>query len=57
MKRVLGLLLASTLALPALAAERFPEIQPNELSPEQKAIMDAMASGPRKSASGHSGPG
>ncbi len=52
MKRVLGLLLASTLALPALAAERFPEIPPNELSPEQKAIMDAIASGPRKSASG-----
>ncbi len=52
MKTLLGLLLASALALPALAAERFPEIPPGEMSPEQKAIMEAIASGPRKSPAG-----
>ena len=52
MKTVLALLLAAGVALPALAAERFPEIPPGAMSPEQKAIMDAIASGPRKSASG-----
>lgn len=52
MKTLLGLLLASTITLPALAAERFPDIPPAEMSPEQKAVMDAIAAGPRKSASG-----
>ncbi len=52
MKTLLGPLLAAALALPALAAERFPEIPPSAMSPEQKAIMEAIASGPRKSASG-----
>ena len=52
MKTVLGLLLASGVALPALAAERFPAIPPAEMTPEQKAVMDAIASGPRKSAAG-----
>ena len=51
MKAVLGPLLAAALAYPALAAERFPEISPNKMSSEQKAIMEAIASGPRKSAS------
>ena len=52
MKILSPLVLACVLALPALAAERFPEIPPAEMSHEQKAIMEAIASGPRKSASG-----
>ncbi len=52
MKRWLGLLLASCFAPPTFAAERFPEIPPSQMSPEQKAIMDAIASGPRKNAAG-----
>lgn len=45
--------LAATLAMagPALAAERFPDIDPSAMTPEQKAIADAIASGPRKSIS------
>ena len=52
MMRLFRALLVSGLALPALAAERFPDIPPAQMTPEQKAIMDAITSGPRKSASG-----
>ncbi len=52
MKTMLGLLLALGVALPAFAAERFPAIPPAQMTPEQKAVMDAIASGPRKSAAG-----
>ena len=34
------------------ATERFPDLKPEAMSPEQKAIADAIASGPRKSISG-----
>jgi 4-carboxymuconolactone decarboxylase len=40
------------LTLPAAAAERFPDLDPAAMTPEQKAIADAIASGPRKSISG-----
>ena len=40
------------LAPPAVAGERFADIPPEAMSPEQKAIADAIASGPRKSISG-----
>ena len=36
----------------AARAERFPDLAPESMSPEQKAIADAIASGPRKSISG-----
>jgi 4-carboxymuconolactone decarboxylase len=39
-------------AVPSRAAERFPDLKPDAMSPEQKAIADAIASGPRKSISG-----
>ena len=52
MRRCLGLLLLPTLALPAQASQRFPDIPPETMTPEQKAIVDAIATGPRKSASG-----
>ena len=39
-------------ATPSFAAGRFPDIPPEAMTPEQKAIVDAIASGPRKSASG-----
>ncbi len=44
--------LAALLAGHALAAERFPAIAPADMSPEQKAVMAAIASGPRKSVAG-----
>lgn len=54
--RGLGLLAAAgacaALALPAAAAERFPDLSPEKMSPEQKAIADAIATGPRKSIAG-----
>ena len=44
---------ALVLAAPAMTrAERFPDLTPDTMSPEQKAIADAIASGPRKSISG-----
>ena len=44
---------ALSAASPVRAAEqRFPDLQPAQMSPEQKAIFDAIASGPRKNASG-----
>lgn len=56
MKSLPRLLLAASMTIqlagPALAAERFPAIPPGEMTPEQKAVMDAIASGPRKSAAG-----
>ena len=52
MTRVLALLLLPVFALPVRAAERFPDIPPSAMTPEQKAIVDAIASGPRKNATG-----
>ena len=48
----LSTLLVATLAGPAAADRRFPPIEPSAMSPEQKAIWDAVASGPRKSTGG-----
>ena len=45
-------LLAFLSAVPAWAAERLPDLRPDQMSPEQKAIYDAIASGPRKNSSG-----
>lgn len=52
MNKRFGLLLATCVALPASAAERFPEIPPAQMSPEQTAVMAAIASGPRKNGAG-----
>ena len=53
MKTTLLLLSAAlAIAAPARAEPRFPDLQPAQMSPEQKAIHDAIASGPRKNASG-----
>jgi 4-carboxymuconolactone decarboxylase len=48
----LGALVALVGTGPIAAAERFPDLKPEAMSPEQKAIADAIASGPRKSISG-----
>ena len=45
-------LLVAALAVPAAADRRFPPIEPSAMSPEQKAIWDAISSGPRKSTGG-----
>ena len=47
-----ALLLIADLMSIADAAERFPDLQPAAMSPEQKAIADAIAAGPRGSISG-----
>ena len=50
---IVGLcLFACLLAVPATAAERLPNLRPDQLSPEQKAIEDAITSGPRGNSSG-----
>ncbi len=50
--KCLAILLLIAPVLPARAADRFPDLAPGAMSPEQKAIFDAIAAGPRKSASG-----
>ncbi len=45
-------LLALMLAEPTRAAERFPDLTPEAMTPEQKTVADAIASGPRKSIAG-----
>lgn len=45
-------LLVAASAPPAAAERRFPPIDPAAMSPEQKAIWDAIANGPRKSTGG-----
>lgn len=45
-------ILLTGLASPAVAQARFPDLKPDAMSPEQKAIADAILSGPRKSISG-----
>jgi len=39
--------LCSALASPAAAQERFPRIAPEQMTPEQKALADAIQGGPR----------
>ena len=49
----LATMLCASLATPAASAEhRLAELRPGAMTPEQKAIYDAIASGPRKSAAG-----
>ncbi len=47
-----ALLACCALVPTANAAERLPNLRPDELSPEQKAINDAIVSGPRGNSSG-----
>lgn len=48
-----SIMLAAAFATPAAAAQqRFPELKPEAMSPEQRAIWDAIASGPRKATGG-----
>ena len=54
MRRLSFLILAATFVLPAFGAEvgRFPDLTPEQMTPEQKAIVAAIAASPRKSAAG-----
>jgi 4-carboxymuconolactone decarboxylase len=44
---LIALALASGLTLPASAEERFPPLNPSQMTPAQKQVYDAIASGPR----------
>ena len=48
----LAVLLAVASLAPARAAERFPPIPLDAMTPEQRAVADAIASGPRKNGAG-----
>jgi 4-carboxymuconolactone decarboxylase len=52
MKHVLRLLLIAVFLSSSALAERFPPISPEQLTPEQKAVADAIMSGQRKSMAG-----
>jgi 4-carboxymuconolactone decarboxylase len=52
MKHVLRLILIMVFLSSSALAERFPPISPEQLTPEQKAVADAIMSGPRKSMAG-----
>ena len=56
MDRIAGLLLAGALgllsAIPAQAAERFPQLSPDQMTPEQRKVAEAIMSGPRASLGG-----
>lgn len=52
MKSLRTLLITALLTSPALAQDRFPEIPVARMTLEQKAIVDAIASSPRRSAAG-----
>ncbi len=53
MKHVIGLAAAAFLTVTAVqAGDRFPELKPEQMSPEQKKVAEAIMSGPRKSLSG-----
>jgi len=45
---LMGILMATT----ATAEDRFPRLTPDQMTPTQKAVADAIASGPRKSLNG-----
>ena len=51
-RRLAGLALALFLTGAADAAERFPILPPDQMTPAQKAVADAIMSGPRKSLTG-----
>jgi 4-carboxymuconolactone decarboxylase len=46
-KLPIALALAASLALPALAEDRFPPLDPAQMTPAQRQVYDAIASGPR----------
>ena len=53
MKHAVGLAAAAFLTVTAVqAGDRFPELKPEQMSPEQKKVAEAIMSGPRKSLSG-----
>lgn len=47
MRRIAGLIIAAMTTSSAFAADRFPPIPPEKMTPEQKAVADAIVSGPR----------
>jgi 4-carboxymuconolactone decarboxylase len=47
-----GGLLAMTIAGAAQAADRFPILSPDQMTPQQREVAEAIASGPRKSLGG-----
>ncbi len=47
MRAILGALIAMTVATAAAAADRFPELKPEQMTPDQKRVAEAIASGPR----------
>jgi 4-carboxymuconolactone decarboxylase len=47
-----SLLLGLSLASSGLAQTRFPELTPDQMTPDQKRVADAIVSGPRKTMSG-----
>ena len=51
-RRLLGVALSLALTGAAHAAERFPILTPDQMTPAQKAVADAIMSGPRKSLTG-----
>lgn len=48
----IGGLLAMSIVSAAEAADRFPTLSPDQMTPEQKALAEAIQSGPRKSLNG-----
>ena len=50
--RIAGFLMGILMATTATAADRFPTLTPEQMTPAQKAVADAIASGPRKSLGG-----
>ena len=52
MMRVAALLMGITMATAANAAERFPELRPEQMTPAQKQVAEAIVSGPRGSIRG-----
>jgi len=47
MMRIFGVLIMLATVTTAMAAERFPILQPEQMSAEQKKLIDALISGPR----------
>jgi 4-carboxymuconolactone decarboxylase len=52
MVRIAAFLMGMTMATAASAQDRFPELKPDEMTPAQKEVADAIKSGPRGSIRG-----
>jgi 4-carboxymuconolactone decarboxylase len=52
MRGAAAFLMGITMATAATAAERFPELKPEQMTPAQKQVADAIVSGPRGSIRG-----